>query len=163
MNFQMSKKGLIFGTIMILIGASMVPHGIGIIADTQQDITVKQAMSIANMKLHQVEKSDSFTLGRMNNIVGDDTETPLCYLFHLKPQGFIVVTADMNLPPIIAYSLTDNSPVDAPESDEFIQMLKTLIQCHLDALPFLSEDLIVARQVLRDAYLQGDISFLIRT
>lgn len=86
-----------------------------IFTELLQGVPVKQAMafSVANNQLGRINPAPGTYIDNCETLINADTA--LGYVFHLKPIGYIVVTADDQLSPIIAYSV--NSTFD----DETLQ------------------------------------------
>ena len=68
------------------------------------------------------------------------------YIFDLKPQGYIVVSANSNLPPIIAYSFTDNLHSDISGNNILIQMIKADLEQRLENFKHLPKNIIENRK-----------------
>jgi len=100
-------------------------------------VDVNSAEKVAKMKI-QIEDENSsiesvFTL--------ENDEKKLAYIFHLAPQGFVVVSADTKIAPVISYSFRNNySTEDVYENNGF-QMLKDDMKLRWEALPQTSAEL----------------------
>jgi len=122
-------KMITFGMITMFLCGS-VAYGINNNAsfdagfDQQQhQIGMMSASKVANTKLSQLEKSDDFSINTTTETYRNNGNEILFYVFDLQPQGYIVVSSDSNLPPVIAYSFTDNFWSDIPEDNILLQML----------------------------------------
>jgi hypothetical protein len=62
---------------------------------------------------------------------------PLAYVFALEPTGYVVVAADDELPPVIAYSLESDYPGDAGTENPLLQLLTADLHNRLAALPMI--------------------------
>ena len=111
-------------------------------------IKIESAIRVANTKLSQLGKSDSFFIEDTIQVCSDDGSV-LFYLFNLQPQGYIAVSADYDLPPVIAYSFTNNFNIDDSRGN-ILQMLKTDIELRLKNVPSLPENVIESRNLLWD-------------
>lgn len=69
------------------------------------DRTTAEAVAAARMQRDGV--SGDFTISACNDIGSTEGDTALAYAFDLLPTGFVIVTADSDLPPVIAYSYTN--------------------------------------------------------
>jgi len=76
-------------------------------------------------------------------------DTPLFYFFRLNPSGYVVVAANYQLPPVIAYSYTNNAD---PEG-QLLQLLRSDIQFRMQALPQLPATIKAKRKAAWDALL----------
>lgn len=54
----------------------------------------------------------------------DDDGTLLAYVTDLKPRGFIAISADTDIAPVIAYSFRSSFPADQDESNPLYRMLR---------------------------------------
>ena len=48
------------------------------------------------------------TISDLDTLSDDDTRDILAYIFHLKPRGFLIISADNRMQPVIAYSFRHN-------------------------------------------------------
>ncbi|MCX6663508.1 MAG: C10 family peptidase [Euryarchaeota archaeon] len=149
------KKTLALFVIGLFLGAGIIPtiNGNKIIAssDDHHSIGIDTATQVARGKLSELCKID-FSMIDSEEITRD-TGTLLCYVFNLKPQGYIVVSASYDLPPVIAYSLTSNFK-DTAESNLLRDILIADVTLRLENIQKLPEKMIQERHILWDAYLQ---------
>jgi hypothetical protein len=148
------KKTLVFVVIGLFIGAGIVPTIIGneirIIANDNDTIRIDVATRVASAKLHDLDKID-FSITESTGITNDKRE-PLFYVFYLNPQGYLVVSASYDLPPVIAYSFTSNFQ-DETDANPLYDMLYADITLRLENIQKLPEKMIQERHILWDAYL----------
>ncbi|MFH0867418.1 MAG: C10 family peptidase [Bacteroidota bacterium] len=71
-----------------------------------QTVNKDYAMVIANSQLILSEKQNSFSVKSCEEIVQGNI--PFCYVVLIEPTGFLVVSADKNLPPVLAYSFEND-------------------------------------------------------
>ena len=99
-----SRKTTVFFVIAIFfITAFLQINGSGIA--TKSDVDIKTAANVAQAKISQLGKGDFSISGKTAFYEG---EKPLFYVFHLRPRGYVVTSADLALPPVIAYSFQSN-------------------------------------------------------
>jgi hypothetical protein len=119
-------------------------------------ITKEIATTVAGTKLMELAKADSYTIMQDIQIL-TDAEGILGYVFNLQPQGYVVITAFYDLPPVLAYSLTscfsDEKNGDAP----LCTMLKSDIRQRLTHLSIISSDIINDRHLLWNNLQQGEL------
>ncbi|MEI7595832.1 MAG: thiol protease/hemagglutinin PrtT [Bacteroidota bacterium] len=76
-----------------------------------KSINAEKAKQAAVNFLYQrsdiTEKSD-FSISLLKEIKDENTKEPLCYVFSLLPKGFVIMSADDNLQPVIGYSYEDD-------------------------------------------------------
>jgi hypothetical protein len=82
----------------------------------------EEATTIANSLITIHNEQNALSIQYMDEIYAAN-ET-LGYLFYLQPQGFIVVTAETDLPPVIAYSF-DNNFGDNCVDNPMLKLIKT--------------------------------------
>jgi len=127
----------------------------------QQQIGTNSATKVATMKLSQLGKTDDFSVGSIIESYGSNENIILFYVFNLQPQGYIVVSADSNLPPVIAYSFTDNFQSDVSKDNILLQMLKVDIELRLENVEKLPENKIKSRNSLWNEFLNEETEVLI--
>lgn len=87
---------LLFVTIIALLTTSSI---------FARQITHNEVISVSNNKLIELKKADIINV---NNCVEIKTNSIIAFVVNLKPKGYIVVSANTDLPPIIAYSFESN-------------------------------------------------------
>ncbi len=68
----------------------------------------KQAASNFLYQRSDISEKSEFSLSLQKEIKDKNTNEILCYVFAIKPQGFIIMSADDNLQPVLGYSYDDN-------------------------------------------------------
>jgi hypothetical protein len=98
---------------------------------------------------------DEFTVKGYRELKNNDTGETFVYIIELDPQGFIAVSVDDNIDPVIAYSF--NSDFNFAESDEnlLLEMLTRDMSYRLQAVPLMSASALDENKKLWDAYLNG--------
>lgn len=77
----------------------------------------------------------------------DRTGDLLFYVFTLEPKGYIVVSGDTDLPPVIAYSFTSAFSGEAPQPDLLKDLLIRDLSLRKDAVPSLPLQMIERRHL----------------
>jgi hypothetical protein len=164
---NLREKSMAFGIIVLFLGAGVVSgingnetFGAGF-DQKQQQIEVNSATKVANMKLSQLGKTDDFSVGSSIESYMSCKNIILFYVFNLQPQGYIVVSADSNLPPVIAYSFTDNFQSDVSKDNILLQMLKADIGLRLENVEKLPENIIKSRNSLWSEFLNEETEVLV--
>ncbi len=129
----------------------------------QHQIGMMSASKVANTKLSQLEKSDDFSINTTTEIFRNNGNEILFYVFDLQPQGYIVVSSDSNLPPVIAYSFTDNFWSDIPEDNILLQMLIADVEFRFENIENLPENIIEDRNLLWDKLLNDENEKFVET
>jgi hypothetical protein len=137
----------------LLIGAGIFQITIGnkINNINQTYLGFDSAKKVAGLKIIQLGKTD-YTIAD-SLIIKTDNEIPLFYLFNLQPQGYIVVTGFYDLPPVIAYSFTNNFQSINGKDNIFLDFIKADLELRLQNIPILSEAVIMERHSLWDNFL----------
>ncbi len=104
----------------------------------------KKANQAVTSFLYQKEKNVSNKVYKLEKI--QDNQTLLAYVYHLNPEGYVVVSADNDLPPVIAYSFNSNFSDNAQQRND----LKYLI--HIDIKNRLKNIASVSRSIIQDRH-----------
>jgi hypothetical protein len=95
-------------------------------------INIDMAIKVVNSHIFRAEKGNEITL---KNLVAVSESNVVCfYAAELSPIGYIIVTADDDLPPVIAYSFQDK----LNSNGEFFEILKKDISnrtANIDKMP----------------------------
>jgi len=164
---NLRKKSMAFGIIVLFLGAGVVSGINGnepfdaVFDQKQQQIGINSATKVANMKLSQLGKTDDFSVGSLIELYRSNENIILFYVFNLQPQGYIVVSADSNLPPVIAYSFTDNFQSDVSKDNILLQMLKADVGLRLENVEKLPENIIESRNLLWREFLNEETEVLV--
>ena len=105
-------------------------------------ITSKQA---ANNKIVELNKSNQFSIVDFKHAYSDEMGQELFYIFEISPQGYIVVSADTDLPPVIAYSFNNNYDVEAWDDNPLIKILLSDIKLRIENISNLPDEIILQR------------------
>ena len=90
----------------------------------------------------------------------EDTETGevLAYILDLKPKGFIAISTDTDIRPVIAYSYHSNFSMQDAEGNVLLHMLKRDMRYRLEAIPIISETMKSINNQLWEQYLSEEKS-----
>ncbi|MBD3285141.1 PKD domain-containing protein [candidate division WOR-3 bacterium] len=89
-------------------------------------------------------------------LYSDDNEL-LAWVFDLAPEGFIVVTGNTDLVPVIAYSTHGSFPWDEDPNNIMLYMLRTDIDMRMSARDALPHERIEENHLQWEEYLSGNI------
>lgn len=89
-------------------------------------VDASTAKKAAIQKLITMKKQNNYAIKNYLQILDKTKKIPTCYVFTLLPKGFIIVSANTNLSPVLAYSfsndynayISEDKPVDNIFSDE---------------------------------------------
>jgi len=97
---------------------------------------------VANSKLFYDEKTESFNIYNCIEIINEQNNNTLAYAFELDPTGYIIITADNDLPPIIAYSYTDVCRIINEKDNILFDIVQRDIKFKLEHLEYIPSDVI---------------------
>ena len=146
-NYQIKKT--IFVIIVIFLLSinlfSNLNNSKAIVVQCEKNpIDFNSAHYVAQRKLLQFDKKD-YDIISTEKVFNNEGRI-LFYVFHLMPNGYIVVTADRNLPPIIAYSFFSSFKDKKSEKSELKELLIADIELRLKNIPSLPDSLIQKRE-----------------
>jgi len=101
-------------------------------------VELKDAVKIANGKIISLGRSQDYSVQSNGHEYSDESNTPLFFVFRLEPAGYIVIPANDNLPPVIAYSFSDELPELDLDKNPLLSLIKSDINLRLrniDKLP----------------------------
>lgn len=89
-----------------------------------EPVDYSMAKAVATGKIALLQKAGDYHItDRENLFTGSDGKT-LFFLFDLIPTGYIIVSGDTDLPPVIAYSFLNSAGSVYDESNVLIRMVK---------------------------------------
>ncbi len=142
-----TKKSLALIIVIFLLSVSLFSNIYDVRAlffQVEEDqIDIFSANNVANKKLIQ--------LGRTNYVITNTDEVCntegkiLFYVFHLMPQGYIIISAYRNLPPVIAYSFYSSFEDEISENSILKDIIIADIELRLANIPRLPDELIERR------------------
>ena len=155
-DYQLRRLIIIFTTIC-LFSASLFPIISGTNITYQQNnrliINIDEAQKVAETKILMSKISDYYIKDSIEIL---STESfPLMYIFYLYPKGYIVVPANKNLPPVIAYSY-ENEFGKNNQDNILLQFLKADISNRLENIIYISEFVINNRYEQWEEYINSD-------
>jgi hypothetical protein len=109
-------------------------------------VDYKHAKAAASGKLISLGKSSEFSLVDKENIFSAKGNNALFYIFTLKPLGYIVLSSDNDLPPVIAYSFTNDAGGLDSDSNILIRILKADLIKRFENIPEIPERIIQQRR-----------------
>ncbi len=118
-------------------------------------VSLSDAETAAGSRLRRNEQADSRTISNCFSIESNCDDHPLAYIFELLPHGYIVTSADDNLPPIIAYSYTSNCRNAGEESSILIDIVKKDLELRLCALDQIPLEYRAINNILWEEYVTG--------
>ena len=116
-------------------------------------VTSDSAEKAAHLKI-LLEEKNNFSIEKMDTLYSNTT---LCaYIFHLHPQGFIIVSSDTDITPIIGYSFRHNFSMEDNPANIALHMIKTDMELRMIALPFTDPAVVSENNLFWKNYCAGD-------
>ena len=115
------------------------------------------AQKVAQTKL-ELNNDSNFSLGQTTNIT-DDNGNVLAYLFNLNPQGFILVSNDSDIMPIIGYSFRNNFSTQSSDLNNGYLFVKKNMELQNKAISLMKSDLKTKANVLWNHYVSNDENY----
>jgi len=112
-----------------------------------QIVDVKTAFKVAETKIEQLGYSGNFKVIQSSESIIDDKGISLFYTFLLEPTGYVIVSADKALPPIIAYSI-ENGLGEINEENLLFNLIEEDLKTRKTNLNLLDEIVIEERKEL---------------
>lgn len=120
-----------------------------------QNIYYSDAKDVAKNKIKLLGMNNSHSINNNVNIIDDINNQPLFFVFELVPSGYIIVTSNKMLPPVIAYSFKSNFINDDNIQNPLKEMLIADIESRMLSIDIISEETIEKRKQEWDNLLMG--------
>lgn len=150
-----AKKTGVILLIGIFVTAGLIPsmnsNEIQAFSTDDSVITIDIAIKVALTKIDELGKT---TYGITDSFQIHNDQSILCYIFNLRPTGYIVVSGSFDLPPVIAYSFTDIYEDDA-EVNPLFDLLFADLTLQLRTIALIPESIIEERHKQWDTYQSG--------
>ncbi|OQX78835.1 MAG: hypothetical protein B6D61_04605, partial [Bacteroidetes bacterium 4484_249] len=103
------------------------------------------AKQVAIKKIAELNVSNHFSVVDYKHVFTGETGQKLFYIFEISPQGYIVVTAETDLPPVIAYSFDNNYSLPNRDNNPLINTLLADIKLRIENISNLPDEIIRQR------------------
>ncbi len=103
------------------------------------------AKRVANNKIIEQKKSNQFSILDEKHVYSDEKGQILFYIFEISPEGFIVVSAETDLPPVIVYSFNNDYQLTGSQENILIKLLTSDIKLRLKNIDNLPDKIIQQR------------------
>jgi hypothetical protein len=90
----------------------------------------------------------------------EQTGEILAYVLGLTPEGFIVVSPDTDITPVIAYSFKGSFPLEDFQDNVLLHMVTRDMENRLEAIPIVSDEFKEKNNDLWEKHLSAESSFL---
>lgn len=112
-----------------------------------ESVDVHKAKQVAENKLELLKPSSECIIISEKSFFVEGLNHPLFYVFELDPQGYIVISAETDLPPIIAYSFESNYSIPGNHHNPLDKLLKADLQNRLKNIPNIPDEIISERKL----------------
>lgn len=104
-------------------------------------------------------EEQKYSISEVEILKGPNNET-LLYIFDLSPEGFIAVSSDTDIHPVIAYSFTGRFRMEVTPNNVLLHLLKWDMENRLETLSMTSKKLNEENNLLWEKYLSEEDSFI---
>ncbi len=139
------KQSVIFFLLLITIGSHL----------SAQKVEFDQACKVAENKLILMGKSHTHIVGEACASISQKQSEVLYYAFNLKPKGYIVICSRTDLPPVIAYSFTNNFGNESSAKNPLMDLLETDLKARIASIDLLDKTIVRKRQQMWEQLLKG--------
>jgi len=105
------------------------------------------------------ENEQKYSVGEIS-ILEDNSGGTLAYIAQLEPRGYIALSANTGIRPVIAYSYVCDFVFEEFLENILLSMLKEDMRLRLLALPQINPDIIERNSILWNRYVSGDKALL---
>jgi hypothetical protein len=114
------------------------------------------AKAVANSRLVHDGRQEDHSIASITIIKDDETASALAYVFELDPTGYVIVGADDQLPPVIAYSYTNLCRDDRHGRNILFDLVKRDVLARLANAGRIPEGIKVKYEKQWHEYITGD-------
>jgi hypothetical protein len=118
-------------------------------------VTISEAELTADAKLLADGQTAGRTIVNCIPVESPTQSSPVAYAFELSPRGYIITSTDSDLPPVIAYSYTDNCRFPGEETGILLNIVRTDMEIRLESLTALPNWYIGQNRELWSEYTTG--------
>ncbi len=101
---------------------------------------------------------ETLELDFLTELRAPESNELLGYVAELAPRGFIVLSADTRITPVLAYSFHSNFPWEEGYENTLLYMVRTDLDLRSQAISLTAPDLLAANERLWERYLSGPMS-----
>ncbi|MCP5048037.1 MAG: hypothetical protein GY940_12765 [bacterium] len=87
------------------------------------------------------QEAPEYAITNVRSVTDETNGEVLFYVLQLAPEGFMVVSPDTDIQPVIAYSYYGHFPMEDSADNTLLQMLKSDMRSRLAAIPATDESL----------------------
>ncbi len=124
------------------------------------DATPEMARDVASTHIDAVGDFDEHSIFVITPVIDSENGEKLGYIAHLSPRGYIAISADTDIRPVIAYSAENDLDMTDILENVPLRIFKRDMRVRLAARPFMSPNLIHRNNSLWRNYLGRSESFM---
>ncbi|MCK4358229.1 MAG: C10 family peptidase [Candidatus Cloacimonetes bacterium] len=121
-------------------------------------VTADDVEQAVKTQLAYKNKSVEYSIAEISVVEDENNQAKLCFIVDLRPKGFIALSSDTDITPIIAYSFRIDLVKD--EENLLYYMIKKDMEFRLEAKSQFSSEKIKANNTLWKSYISGNIEEL---
>ncbi len=140
------KKNIIFISCLLCIIATS--------ESIAQIVSPALAEKAAHTWISNTVSHENYQFEAIRNIKNESDEI-LAYCFELYPQGYLILTADQSLPPVVAYSFTNNYAQEGHQENPLEDMLMRDLKARITYLPNIEDQIKDMNREKWDALIEG--------
>jgi len=114
----------------------------------------------AASRLHRDSRSFSYTITNSTVLEHSQNQIPIAHVFELDPTGYIITAADTDLPPVIAYSYTDNCRFGGEDEGILLKIVRRDIELRLSFVDMTPDEQLDMHRALWTKYTSGNLELL---
>jgi hypothetical protein len=161
MNFNLSRKrnwgkGIILSITLIFSFLCHPVFAAPISRELAKRVALTQVGILESNMAHKgaLTPASARTVTEVSTLFGEQSQ-PLAYVISLSPKGYVVISPDTDIRPVIAYSANGKFPFEESKENVLLHLVKWDMKNRLDALPVLSENFKEKNSNAWDMYLAG--------
>ncbi len=126
-------------------------------------LKAQEQFFIKNLSLapKSFSKRDGFSI-LSSQALRDSEGRTLAYIFDLTPEGFIVVSPDTDIHPVIAYSFKGRFPIEESPDNVLLHLVTWDMEKRLEALSLINQRVKRRNNALWEEYTREDVSLIKR-
>ncbi|MBN2830645.1 MAG: thiol protease/hemagglutinin PrtT [Candidatus Cloacimonetes bacterium] len=109
-------------------------------------VSYNSALEIAEKQLNRLDSTQEYSVLSSTKLLDEDRI--IAYVFKLIPEGYIVTSADSELPPVIAYSLNSSLETQDGENNILQQLIKDDLALRLANINLVSPEIKRVRETI---------------
>ncbi len=141
-------KKFVFITLLIALAAML----------SANTVSINEAIQVAKLKL-QIEGQNNHSIDS-SEVVKNDAGLEIAYLFNLKPEGFVLVSTDSDINPIIGYSFENQFITEKSYRNAALDMITHDQTNRHEVLDQMPNEMRNNNNDLWNAYLRNDLDKL---